>query len=145
MFLTKLSELWSGVFIPDPDLDFVPDPGSRGQKGTGSLIRIRKTELNYYNFLSLSQCWWSSSPWYGSAFDFSLLFGSGSASFFNRWPKNTPRLTVSLHGSRVALCGSIVSLHSSRLLTLVRIRFPAFDFAADPVPAFDFDADLVSQ
>jgi hypothetical protein len=28
-------------FIPDPDLDFIPipDPGSRGQKGTGSRIR----------------------------------------------------------------------------------------------------------
>jgi hypothetical protein len=26
------------MFIPDPDLDFfpIPDPGSRGQKGTGS-------------------------------------------------------------------------------------------------------------
>jgi hypothetical protein len=31
--------------IPDPDPDFlpVPDPGSRGQKGTGSGIRIRNT------------------------------------------------------------------------------------------------------
>jgi hypothetical protein len=31
--------------IPDPDADFlpIPDPGSRGQKGTGS--RIRNTEL----------------------------------------------------------------------------------------------------
>jgi hypothetical protein len=29
------------MFIPDPDLDFlpVPDPGSRGQNGTGSRIR----------------------------------------------------------------------------------------------------------
>jgi hypothetical protein len=38
----------SGMFIPDPDLDFfpIPDPGSRCQKGTGSRIRIRtrKTE-----------------------------------------------------------------------------------------------------
>jgi hypothetical protein len=33
------------LFIPDPDLDFspIPDPGSRGQKGTGSRIRIRNT------------------------------------------------------------------------------------------------------
>jgi hypothetical protein len=33
------------MFIPDPDLDFlpIPDPGSRGQKGTGSRIRIRNT------------------------------------------------------------------------------------------------------
>jgi hypothetical protein len=30
-----------GLFIPDPDPDFlpIPDPGSRGQKGTGSGIR----------------------------------------------------------------------------------------------------------
>jgi hypothetical protein len=32
--------------IPDPDPDFlpIPDPGSRGQKGTGSRIRIRNTD-----------------------------------------------------------------------------------------------------
>jgi hypothetical protein len=32
--------------IPDPDSDFLPiaDTGSRGQKGTGSRIRIRNTE-----------------------------------------------------------------------------------------------------
>ncbi len=33
--------------IPDPDADFypsrIPDPGSRGQKGNGSRIRIRNT------------------------------------------------------------------------------------------------------
>jgi hypothetical protein len=31
--------------IPDPDLDFlpIPYPGFRGQKGTGSRIRIRNT------------------------------------------------------------------------------------------------------
>jgi hypothetical protein len=31
--------------IPDPDADFlpIPDPGSKGQKGTGSRIRIRNT------------------------------------------------------------------------------------------------------
>jgi hypothetical protein len=35
--------------IPDPDADFlpIPDPGSRGQKGTGSRIRIRNTENIY--------------------------------------------------------------------------------------------------
>ncbi len=29
-----LSEIWSGLFIPDPDPDFlpIPDPGSRGKK-----------------------------------------------------------------------------------------------------------------
>jgi hypothetical protein len=33
------------MIIPDPDPDFlpIPDPGSRGQKGTGSQIRIRNT------------------------------------------------------------------------------------------------------
>jgi hypothetical protein len=33
------------MFIPDPDLDFLPtpDPGSRDQKGTGSRIQIRNT------------------------------------------------------------------------------------------------------
>jgi hypothetical protein len=34
------------MFIPVPDLDLlpIPDPGSRGQKGTGSRIRIRHTD-----------------------------------------------------------------------------------------------------
>ncbi len=33
------------MFIRDPDPDFLPfpDPGARGQKGTGSRIRIRNT------------------------------------------------------------------------------------------------------
>jgi hypothetical protein len=41
----KLSEIWSGLFIPDPDPDFlaIPDTGSRGQKGTGS-----QSELFFY-------------------------------------------------------------------------------------------------
>jgi hypothetical protein len=29
--------------IPDPGVKKAPDPGSRGQKGTGSRIRIRNT------------------------------------------------------------------------------------------------------
>jgi hypothetical protein len=35
-----------GWFIPDPDLDFLPlpIPGSRGQKGTLSRIRVRNTD-----------------------------------------------------------------------------------------------------
>ncbi len=49
------------MFIRDPDLDFLhtPDPGSRGRKGTGSRIRIRKTGFtvpvqnkNYIFFLA---------------------------------------------------------------------------------------------
>ncbi len=47
--VSKLSEILSGLFIPDPvpgsEYDFLPIPdfGSRGQKGTGSQIRIRNT------------------------------------------------------------------------------------------------------
>ncbi len=37
--VSKLQEIWSGLFIPDPY------PGSRGQKGTGSWIRIRNTDF----------------------------------------------------------------------------------------------------
>jgi hypothetical protein len=41
--LLKLSEILSGIFIPDPDLDFFTHPGSRGEKGTGS--RVRNTAI----------------------------------------------------------------------------------------------------
>ncbi len=48
--LSNLSEIWSGLFIPDLDLDFypslVPDPGSRGQKGTGN--RFNFWDINSY-------------------------------------------------------------------------------------------------
>jgi hypothetical protein len=42
--VSKLSEILCGLFIPDPDFypSWIPGPGSRGQKGTGSRIRIRK-------------------------------------------------------------------------------------------------------
>ncbi len=45
---SKLSKIWSGMVIPDPDLDFwpIPDPGSRGQKGTGSRIQIHNSGGN---------------------------------------------------------------------------------------------------
>jgi hypothetical protein len=41
--VSKLSEIWSKIFIPDPDLDFlpIPDPGFTGQEGTEFRIRIR--------------------------------------------------------------------------------------------------------
>jgi hypothetical protein len=40
-----LSILPKNMFFYDPDPDFlpIPDPGSRGQKGTGSRIQIRNT------------------------------------------------------------------------------------------------------
>ncbi len=36
---------WIRILDPDPDFLPIPDPGSRGQKGTGSRIRIRNTDL----------------------------------------------------------------------------------------------------
>jgi hypothetical protein len=38
--VSKFSVIWSGKFIPDPHLDFlpIPDPGSKDEKGTGSRI-----------------------------------------------------------------------------------------------------------
>ncbi len=45
--VSKLSEIWSGLFIPDPDPDFlpIPDSGSRGQKCTGSAT-LKKMDLD---------------------------------------------------------------------------------------------------
>jgi hypothetical protein len=46
LFLSsKKYDLGCSSRIPDPDADFlpIPDPGSRGQKGTRSRIRIRNT------------------------------------------------------------------------------------------------------
>ncbi len=36
--VSKLSEIWSGIFIPDPDLDFlpIPDPGFKKAQDPGS-------------------------------------------------------------------------------------------------------------
>ncbi len=39
--VSKLSKIWSGLFVPDPDILPTPDPGYRGQKGTGSRTRSR--------------------------------------------------------------------------------------------------------
>ncbi len=41
--VTNLSKIW--VWDPGSGKKFIPDPGSRGQKGTGSQIRIRNTGL----------------------------------------------------------------------------------------------------
>jgi hypothetical protein len=37
-WVSKLSEIWSGLFIPDPDLDFlpIPDPGVKKAPHPGS-------------------------------------------------------------------------------------------------------------
>ncbi len=50
--VSKLLEIWSGLFITDPDpgsgSGFFTHHGSSGQKGTGSRIRIRSTELKMF-------------------------------------------------------------------------------------------------
>ncbi len=47
--VSKHSEIWSGLFIPDPYLGsrswFFTHPGSRGQKSTGSRIRDTEADL----------------------------------------------------------------------------------------------------
>jgi hypothetical protein len=63
IFLTqKYLLLSSRMFIPGPDLDFlpIPDPGPRGQKSTGSRIRIRNVLFIYpylkaFHILSTTQ------------------------------------------------------------------------------------------
>jgi hypothetical protein len=48
--VSKLSKIWvwyPGSDIQDPGKS-IPDPGSRGQKGTGSRIRIRNTGISEY-------------------------------------------------------------------------------------------------
>ncbi len=47
--VTNLSKIWAwdpGSEIRDPEKKPIPDPGSRGQKGTGSRIRIRNTDVS---------------------------------------------------------------------------------------------------
>ncbi len=46
--VSKLTEMWSAIFIPDPDLDFLPIPDPGSQKGIGSRIRIRDTDVYHY-------------------------------------------------------------------------------------------------
>jgi hypothetical protein len=56
--VTKLSKIW----VRDPG---IPDPGSRGQKTTGSRIRIRNTEKNRLSTFILpvvARGFWCSDP-----------------------------------------------------------------------------------
>ncbi len=55
--ISKLSKIRSGFFILDPDPDFlpIPDPRSRGRKGTGSRIRTT-SEQHVGNKLSPQLC-----------------------------------------------------------------------------------------
>ncbi len=52
--VSKLSELWSGMFIPDPDPGFGSwffiHPGSRDQKGTRS--RVRNTAIQDFLWIT---------------------------------------------------------------------------------------------
>jgi hypothetical protein len=47
--VSKLSEIISELLILDPDFLPIPDPRSRGQKGTGSRIQIRNTVSTYFS------------------------------------------------------------------------------------------------
>jgi hypothetical protein len=53
VFTQKIFNMLSNIWVWDPGSEIrrkpIPDPGSRGQKGTGSQIRIRNTA----NFLTL--------------------------------------------------------------------------------------------
>ncbi len=73
----KLSEIWSGLFIPDPDPNFlpIPDLGSRGQKNTGSRIRICNT-ASYTTWVSSEQVLWVRNAFLGYGSDFPDSFGS---------------------------------------------------------------------
>jgi hypothetical protein len=50
----RLSEIWSGLFFPDPDPEFlpIPDPGSMGEKapdlGSGSATLLASVGLRYF-------------------------------------------------------------------------------------------------
>jgi hypothetical protein len=39
----------SGLFIPGPDFLPIPDPGSRGQKGTGFWIRYTGSDVVFFD------------------------------------------------------------------------------------------------
>ncbi len=64
--------------IPGPDADFlpIPDPGSRGQKGTGSRIRIRNTGL--YSRVPMPTLWCSLCNVYAVFPMFQVLTGHSS-------------------------------------------------------------------
>jgi hypothetical protein len=49
--VSKLSEICSGLFIPDPDAKFFPIPDPGVKKGTGS--RVRNTDQNRKKYLIL--------------------------------------------------------------------------------------------
>jgi hypothetical protein len=53
VFTQKFFKMLSNIWVWDPgsgkNLFRIPDPGSRGQKGTGSRIRIRNTGPSYMN------------------------------------------------------------------------------------------------
>ncbi len=72
--VSKLLKIWFGIDpsrIPDPEVKKAPDPGSRGQKGTGSRIRNTEKIILYMSLHGGSQCrvqWWDPGaygPWGG--------------------------------------------------------------------------------
>jgi hypothetical protein len=73
--VTKLSKYGFGIWDPGSEIRKkpIPDPGSRGQKGTGS--RIRNTEIKTINDRSITQVMRRSVPDLDSAdLQMELLF-----------------------------------------------------------------------
>ncbi len=112
--------IWSGLFIPDRDPGFLstPEPGSRGQKGTGS--RIRNTADGYQYQLKRCRCWSLFQlpeilPWYQCCRSGMIFFrirpegsfGSGFGSYMNFF-----FISESVPASRVArqTCTSFLKL-----------------------------------
>jgi hypothetical protein len=79
--VTKLSKY--GFGIRDPEKNLFPDPGSRGQKGTGSRIRIRNTVCTIIHIRFL--------PFFfvlGAAVEFSMInWTVGDTNFYKTFKK----------------------------------------------------------
>ncbi len=58
--VSKLPEIWSGMFFPDPDLDIlpIPDPEVKQALDPGSWIRIRNTAADHWKkrYFDENQC-----------------------------------------------------------------------------------------
>ncbi len=97
--VSKLSEIWSGMLIPNPDFLPIPDPGSRGQKDTGSRISDPDPQHCFSHSLSSLLCLSHSIRWIFNIFLFSIpastYFPSNLASDQPVEPSNNHAPTVS--------------------------------------------------
>ncbi len=107
---TKLSKLWvweTGSGSRDPGSGKnpfrIPDPGSRGQKGTGSRIRIRNTDLHIFQ-INLNGYLYTIVAGNESAIGktLSLMQCSGSVTFWHG-SGSAPRLPIRRSGPRIPI------------------------------------------